>query len=76
MAKITPFSPIKGISGKLYKNDDFYLATKRRTGTVYMVNRDRKLSATWSEKQIAYRKAFAARSKAASGMAQSQCSAA
>ena len=66
MAKITTLSPIMGISGKLHKDDDFYLATKRRTGTVYMVNRERKLSASWSEKQIAHRKAFAARSKAVS----------
>lgn len=66
MAKITTLSPINGISGKLHKDDDFYLATKRRTGTVYMVNRERKISTPWSEKQIAHRKAFAARSKAAS----------
>ena len=66
MAKITTLSPIMGISGKLRKDDDFYLATKRRTGTVYMVNRERKLSVPWSEKQIAHRKAFAIRSKTAS----------
>lgn len=66
MAKITTLPPIMGISGKLHKDDDFYLATKRRTGTVYMVNRERKQSVPWSEKQIAHRKAFAARSKAAS----------
>lgn len=41
MAKITTLSPIMGISGKLRKDDDFYLATKRCTGTVYMVNRER-----------------------------------
>lgn len=66
MTKITTPSPIAGISGKLLPDDDFYLATSRRTGTVYMVHRDRKLSVSWSEKQIAHRKAFAARSKAAS----------
>ena len=66
MAKITTTSPISSISGKLNPDDDFYVATKRRTGTVYLVHRSRKQSVPWSEKQIAHRKAFAARSKAAS----------
>lgn len=66
MAKITTTSPISSISGKLNPDDDFYVATKRRTGTVYLVHRSRKQSVPWSEKQIAYRKAFAARSKAVS----------
>lgn len=66
MTKITTPSPIAGISGKLHPDDDFYLATNRRTGTVYMVHRDQKPSVPWSEKQIAHRKAFAARCKAVS----------
>lgn len=66
MTKITTTSPISSISGKLNPDDDFYVATKRRTGTVYLVHRSRKQSVPWSEKQIAHRKAFAARSKAVS----------
>ena len=66
MTKITTTSPISSISGKLNPDDDFYVATKRRTGTVYLAHRSRKQSVPWSEKQIAHRKAFAIRSKAVS----------
>lgn len=66
MTIITTTSPIASISGKLHKDDDFYVATKQRTGTVYMVNRSRHQSAPWSDKQKAHRKAFALRSKTAS----------
>ena len=66
MTKITTTSPISSISGRLNKDDDFYVATKRRTGTVYLVHRSRKQSVPWSEKQIAHRKAFALRNKAVS----------
>lgn len=66
MTKITTTSPISSISGKLNPDDDFYVATKHRTGTVYLAHRSRKQSVPWSEKQIAHRKAFAIRSKAVS----------
>lgn len=66
MTKITTTSPISSISGKLNADDDFYVATKRRTGTVYLVHRSRKQSVPWSEKQIAHRKAFAHRCKTVS----------
>ena len=66
MTKITTTSPISSISGKLNHDDDFYVATKRRTGTVYLVHRSRKQSVPWSKKQIAHRKAFALRCKTVS----------
>lgn len=66
MTKIETISPIASISGKLHKDDDFYLATKRKTGTVYMVNRRHEFHGPWSEKQQEHRKAFAERSHTAS----------